>query len=223
MALNAPQQKILDHFRRYFQREGHLPSSAEAQRPAAKRDRDVPSYAQILRTFDGLSWRELSALAAQELSIAPPTATRRPQKRSVADRPPTSTLAPSPAAPRPLSDRQFELCWELTRAPRLLDHIDGRTLRPLLIQGLAHRSGDWISATDATTAAVKAHLQTVAADAAGRTAAIYRALLAIDSLVPQRAEVQIGAAITEIDDILVGFYRHARRVDGQPQRRADSG
>ena len=200
--------EILRAFGRFHRRHQRLPSSADAQASSRSRDPDVPSYAEVMAAFPGRRWADIREWAATGLGLDVTQASRR-----AAPVPAPAAPAKSTPAEGPLSDAQFELLWEVSREPRLIDHLDGRTMRALVSRGLARCEGDWLRGTDNGPLALRSHLQVLAASARGRTASIYRALLDLEISIVPGSEVRLGAAIVPADDAVLGLFRKARAFD----------
>lgn len=208
----SPQQsEILRAFARFHRRHQRLPSSLEAQAGARNRDADVPAYAKVMNAFPGRRWAEIREWAAGELRLDIEQASRRATLRHA------DAAAPAPRrrtpAEGPVSDAQFELLWEVTREPRLCDHLDGRSTRALVTRGLAQHDGDWLRGTAAARPALRSHLQALCAAARGRTASIYRALLDLETSLIPGSEIRLDSAIVPADDVVLGLYRKARAFD----------
>lgn len=209
------QTEILRAFERFHRRHQRLPSSADAQASSRSRDPDVPSYAEVMAAFPGRRWADIREWAATELGLDVTQASRR-----AAPVPASAPVPPEKSTPPegPLSDAQFELLWEVSREPRLIDHLDGRTMRALVSRGLARRDGDWLRGTDTGPLVLHSHLQALAAAARGRTASIYRALLNLEVSIIPGSEVRLGAAIVPADDVVLGLFRKARAFDVEHRR-----
>lgn len=212
--LSSEQSRILDGFRRFHARAGRLPSSTEAQASVAGRPPEIVPYREVMAAFPGRTWREVRVLMVSHLGLDHGAVTRRDAAISPASsRARKNAESCKPVRDSPLSDAQFGLLWEVCRVPRLVDELDGRTLRALVARGLARVEGEWLSGTDRARPAVRQHLQAlVTASSSGRVTALYRALLVLEEALPNGAEVSIGRAIVSVDDVALGFYRKARVV-----------
>lgn len=218
--ISSEQSRILDGFRRFHLRVRRLPSSAEAQASAANRPAEIPPYRDVMAAFPGRTWREVRLLAASRLGLDPDAVTRRRaavlvgSASSSSSQPFLAAAGSLGSAPEsPLSDAQFELLWEVARAPRLVCEMDGRTRRALVLRGLARVEGEWLCGTDAARPAVREHLQSCAlASSSGRVTALFRALLVLEEALPRGAEVALGSAIAAADQVALGFYRKARAM-----------
>lgn len=214
---SVSQQLVIAAFGRFHSRTGRFPSSREAQAPRSRRLPDIPSYHQVLSAFPGSTWAEIRGEAARALGIASGPARSRPPLPSVAG----PSVREASARSTGLSDVQFALLWDICAQDRLLDHVDGRALRPLLARQLVRRVGGWVQETEAGRTALRQHLACLAERSTGRTAPVYRALLELEQLLIPGAEVRIGSTLASVNDVVLGFYVHARTVDSaqSPRRR----
>lgn len=131
-----------------------------------------------------------------------------------------------PAGPRlPMSAAQQELLTLLCRRAEPIgeDEIDGRSARALISRGLAHltRAGLVV-----TPAGIEANRALAEPRPAGRrrgrprkehprAAAILRAVGLLEEVVPRDSELAVGPMIAHIDDVVHGFRRLARRLQGK--------
>lgn len=214
--ISPEQSRVLEGFRSFHARVQRLPSSAEAQASASKRPEEIAPYREVMAAFPGRTWTEIRTLAARYLGLDVGEVTRR---RPAVAAPGVPQPAPATATPREavpdasLSDPQFELLWEVSRVPRLVDELDKRTVRALVSRGLATIEGEWLRGTDVARAAVREHLQScAAAGRSGRISVLYRALLTLEQALVSGAEVRMGRVIASADDIVIGLYRKGRAM-----------
>ncbi|MBV9775180.1 MAG: hypothetical protein JO040_14600 [Gemmatimonadetes bacterium] len=119
-----------------------------------------------------------------------------------------------------LSASQQDLLWSLGRrsGPTLADHLDGRSLRPLLERALVTDRGGWISITDEGRAMLetirKARRKPGGARTPGgaRAETIWRALDLLEDAVPSEAEIPVGRAVAYGDDVLLALRDLAREL-----------
>lgn len=120
-----------------------------------------------------------------------------------------------------LSASQQDLLWSLGRrsGPALADHLDGRSLRPLLERGLVTDRGGWISISDEGRALLETMRKARRKPSGGartpggaRAETIWRALDLLEDAVPSDAEVPVGGAVAYGDDVLLALRELAREL-----------
>lgn len=127
---------------------------------------------------------------------------------------------------RTLSEKQADLLRYLYRqtGPVPADHLDGRVVRALRARGYVEmqRNG-WVHVSDegrraletATSARPARRRRADATPQQARAEAIHRAVEALELALPKDAEVAVGNIFAYADDVVQGFRKHARKLQGK--------
>jgi hypothetical protein len=125
----------------------------------------------------------------------------------------------------PMSGAQQELLGTLIRRaqPISVEEIDGRSMRALISRGFAQLTGAGLVVTAAGIEANRGLAQPLPTRRGRgrprkehpRAAAILRAVGLLEEVVPPDSELAVGAMIAHIDDVVHGFRRLARRLEGR--------
>ena len=120
-----------------------------------------------------------------------------------------------------LNSRQEDLLREILRLRHVpAEELDGRVTRPLIVRGLVTLSDDDVVTA---TSAGRVYFEEVQPAARrgrkrrpenARAAAVRRALRQLEAALPEGAELLVGNIMASADDVVDGFRRHARKLDG---------
>lgn len=130
-----------------------------------------------------------------------------------------------------LSEKQADLLRYLHRqtGPVPADHLDGRVVRALRSRGYVevqrngwvHVSAEGRRALESGTSArpARRRRRDEATPQQARAEAIHRAVEALELALPKDAEVAVGNIFAYADDVVQGFRKHARKLQGKARPR----
>lgn len=131
---------------------------------------------------------------------------------------------------RTLSEKQADLLRYLYRqtGPVPADHLDGRVVRALRSRGYVElqRNG-WVRVSDegrrvaesgTASRPVRRRRRADPTPQQVRAEAIHRAVEALELALPKDAEVAVGNIFAYADDVVQGFRKYARRLQGRPSK-----
>jgi len=129
-----------------------------------------------------------------------------------------------------LNEKQFDLLRNLYRqtGPVPSAHLDGRVVRALRARDLITETKGWVAITDAgrerfdhAVRRRRTSSPAVAPESGGRGAraeSIMRAIDALETALPKDAEIAVGPMFAYADDVVEGFRRYARTLEGVRRR-----
>lgn len=105
-----------------------------------------------------------------------------------------------------LTGESPRLLLDLLQGPRLVDHLDGRTVAALVRNDCAAVRNQWVSATPAARTVMRQHLLSLAGASRGRAAALFPAIADLVDSIPPESEIPLQSGAVAAADLLIALY-----------------
>ncbi len=178
---------------------------------ASERNASEPRVIRFLDTYSlpgaRQRFRSGNRVEPQRSATAPPSApgSRRDE-------------GPDLPARHELTGESPRLLLDLLQGPRLVDHLDGRTVAALVRNDCAAVRNQWVFATPAARTVMRQHLLSLARASPGRAAALFPAIAELVDSIPGGSEIPLGSGPAAAADILIALY-DAALAAGQRARK----
>lgn len=126
-----------------------------------------------------------------------------------------------------LTGESPRLLLDLLQGPRLIDHLDGRTVAALVRNECAAVRNQWVSATPAARGVMRQHLLSLSRASSGRGSALFPAIAELVDSIPAESEIPLESGSVAAADLLIALYdaavatKRRRSVDSAPKESAE--
>ena len=163
---------------------------------------------RVVRFFDAYSLRGPARRHRGESRPEPEPAAHAPAPRRDPEPDPADA-----SARQELTGEGPRLLLDLLQGPRLVDHLDGRTVAALVRNDCAIVQNRWVSATPAARAVMRRHLLALGRSSRGRAAALFPAISGLVDSIPAGSEIPLASGPTAAADVLIALYDAALATD----------
>lgn len=108
------------------------------------------------------------------------------------------------------------LLLDLLQGPRLIDHLDGRTVAALVRNDYATVQNQWVSPTPAARSVMRQHLLSLGRSSGGRAAALFPAIAELVISIPPESEIELRSGSVAAADLLIALYDAAVATGRRP-------